>query len=491
MRAFLADDTAARSVGAESVANRLEAHSEVRLERPGSRGLFWLEPLVELDTDDGRLGFANVAPDDVDAILAEGRAHPSCIGEVDALPFLRRQQRRLFTRVGHAPPLDLDAYRRLGGLEALEKARSLPPLEVIDAIERSGLRGRGGAGFPAGRKWRTVADQPARPRYLVCNADEGDSGTYADRLLMESDPFALLEGMLIAAHAVGAEAGFIYVRSEYPLAIRRLRAAIERLEEEGIGQGCRFVLRRGAGAYICGEETALLDSLEGRRGMVRSKPPVPAVAGLFGQPTLVHNVLTFAAALDIIGNGPEAYAALGSGDSRGTQPFQLAGNIACGGLVELEFGVTLRTLVEDFGGGTRSRRPIGGVQVGGPLGGYFGADELDLPATYEALASAGGMLGHGGVVVYDDSVDWRAQAEFAFEFCALESCGKCTPCRIGAVRGRELIQEIRAHGMSASRRELLGDLCEVMRDGSLCAMGGLTPQPVQSAMRLAERGGQP
>ena len=479
------DDSAARSVGADAVAAALAAQPGASVRRNGSRGLYWLEPLVELEQDGQRIAFGNVTPDDAPALVAAGRSHARCLGPVDQIDWLSRQRRGLFARAGVIEPLDLDDYRAHGGLAALEKARATAPSRVIDWVERSGLRGRGGAGFPAARKWRTVAEQPAMPRYLVCNADEGDSGTFADRLLMEADPLSLVEGLLIAAHATGAAEGYIYIRSEYPLAIERMRAAVGVFSAAGLDAGVRLHVRRGAGAYICGEETALLDSLEGKRGMIRPKPPIPAIAGLFGQPTLVHNVLTLASVLQVIGDEGAGYASIGVAPSCGTQAFQLAGNIRRGGLVELPFGVTLRQLVEDFGGGTRSGRPLGGVQVGGPLGAYLGPDQLDVAMTYEALAGVGALLGHGGIVVFDDTVDWLTQAEFAFEFCAIESCGKCTPCRVGSVRGRELMQQVRGSGMNAKRRELLHDLCEVMRDASLCAMGGLTPGPVQSAIRLA------
>jgi formate dehydrogenase iron-sulfur subunit len=462
--------------------------------RNGSRGMLWLEPLVEVETAVGRVGYGPVALRDVagllDAGFAEGADHALSLGLVDQIDWLASQQRVTFARVGIIDPLDLDGYRAHGGLRGLERAVAIPQQEVVADVLASGLRGRGGAGFPAGIKWRTVLEAEGDQKYICCNADEGDSGTFADRMLMEGDPFTLLEGMAIAGIATGATQGLIYVRSEYPDAIATLRTAIDIAHVDGwlgpdvMGSGRAFDIRvvEGAGSYVCGEETAMLESLEGKRGMVRPKPPIPALQGLFGKPTLVNNVLTLAAVPGIIADGAAAYQALGMDRSRGTQVFQLAGNIARGGIVEVAFGVTLGELVEGYGGGTRSGRPLRAVQVGGPLGAYLPADTLDVPMDYEALAAAGGLLGHGGIVVFDDSVDMAAQARFAMEFCAAESCGKCTPCRVGSTRGVEVIDKITA-GVDRERNlVLLEDLCTTMTDGSLCAMGGLTPLPVRSAL---------
>jgi formate dehydrogenase iron-sulfur subunit len=426
----------------------------------------------------------------LDAGFAEGADHALSLGLVDQIDWLASQQRVTFARVGIIDPLDLDDYRAHGGLRGLARAIAIPQQEVVADVLASGLRGRGGAGFPAGIKWRTVLEAEGDQKYICCNADEGDSGTFADRMLMEGDPFTLLEGMAIAGIATGATQGLIYVRSEYPDAIATLRTAIDIAHVDGwlgpdvMGSGRAFDIRvvEGAGSYVCGEETAMLESLEGKRGMVRPKPPIPALQGLFGKPTLVNNVLTLAAVPGIIADGAAAYQALGMDRSRGTQVFQLAGNIARGGIVEVAFGVTLGELVEGYGGGTRSGRPLRAVQVGGPLGAYLPADTLDVPMDYEALAAAGGLLGHGGIVVFDDSVDMAAQARFAMEFCAAESCGKCTPCRVGSTRGVEVIDKITA-GVDRERNlVLLEDLCTTMTDGSLCAMGGLTPLPVRSAL---------
>jgi formate dehydrogenase iron-sulfur subunit len=499
IRVYVPRDSAARSVGADEVAFAIEAGLRERgvdaeVVRNGSRGMLWLEPLVEVETPAGRVGYGPVTLRDVagllDGGLPDGAPHSLSLGLVDEIEWLASQQRVTFARVGVIDPLDLDDYRAHGGLRGLERAVAITSEEIVADVLASGLRGRGGAGFPAGIKWRTVLEAQAEEKYVCCNADEGDSGTFADRMLMEGDPFTLLEGMAIAGLATGATQGLIYVRSEYPDAIAILRTAIDIARVDGwlgpdvMGSGRAFDIRvvEGAGSYVCGEETAMLESLEGKRGMVRPKPPIPALQGLFGKPTLVNNVLTLAAVPGIMADGAAAYQALGMERSRGTQVFQLAGNIARGGIVELAFGVTLGELVDGYGGGTRSGRPLRAVQVGGPLGAYLPADTLDVPMDYEALAAAGGLLGHGGIVAFDDTVDMAAQARFAMEFCAAESCGKCTPCRIGSTRGVEVIDRITA-GIDRDRNLiLLEDLCTTMTDGSLCAMGGLTPLPVRSAL---------
>ena len=492
-------DSAARSVGADDVAALIVASAatrgdEVELVRNGSRGLLWLEPMVEVVTAEGRIAYGPVTASDVDSLLDAGLLlggdHPLCLGRTDDIPWLARQQRVTFARVGVVDPLDPVDYERHGGLVGLRRALTLTRDEVVSEVFASGLRGRGGAGFPAGIKWRTVLEAEGDVKYVCCNADEGDSGTFADRMLIEGDPFTLIEGMAIAGIAVGAEIGFVYLRSEYPDAIAVLEAALVRAREEGwlgadvLGSGHAFDIsvRVGAGSYVCGEETAMLESLEGKRGMVRPKPPVPALSGLFGRPTVINNVLTLATVPMVLADGASAYQQLGVGRSRGTQVFQLAGNVARGGIVETAFGVTLDTLVNDFGGGTRSGRPLRAVQVGGPLGAYLPPDALDVGMDYEELAAAGGMLGHGGVVVFDDGVDMAQQARFAMEFCAVESCGKCTPCRVGAVRGVEVIDRVIAGVERQANLVLLNDLCDLMTDGSLCAMGGLTPLPVRSAL---------
>jgi formate dehydrogenase iron-sulfur subunit len=499
-RVFVSQDAASLSLGTARMARLMgeEAASRgqpLEIVSTGSRGLFWLEPLVEVETTEGRIAYGPIRPSDIaglfDAGFLAGAAHPLRLGLLEDLPYLARQQRFTFLRCGIVDPLSVDDYRTHGGFAGLERALGLTPQAIVDEVKLSGLRGRGGAGFPTGIKWDTVLHAEADQKYIVCNADEGDSGTFADRMLMEGDPFCLIEGMTIAGLAVGATKGFIYIRSEYPHAFRTMTRAIELATKAGclgasvLGSGRAFTLetRLGAGAYICGEETSLLDSLEGKRGMVRAKPPLPAVKGLFGKPTVVNNVLSLAGVPWILVNGGQAYADVGMGRSRGTLPVQLAGNVKRGGLIELAFGATLREIVEEFGGGTATGRPVKAVQVGGPLGAYFPESMLDLPLDYEALAAEKGLLGHGGVVVFDDSVDLAHQARFAFAFCAAESCGKCTPCRVGAVRGVEVMDRIIAGIEPAKNFEVLEDLCTLMTDASLCAMGGLTPVPVLSALR--------
>jgi len=501
LQLYLPRDTTALALGAERVAVALlqeAARRDLPLElvRNGSRGMFWLEPLLELVQGGERIAFGPVSvaavPTLLDALASDAAAHPLCLGPVEAIPFLQSQQRLTFARAGQGDPLCLDTYRSLEGFAGLERALRLEPQDIVNVVTESGLRGRGGAAFPAGIKWQTVLDAPGRQKYIVCNADEGDSGTFADRLLLEADPYQLIEGMIIAGLAVGATQGYIYLRSEYPLARQVLAAAIARARQEeylgdnirGSGRTFQLELRIGAGAYICGEETSLLDSLEGKRGMVRAKPPLPAIAGLFGQPTVVNNVLTLAAVTTVLAKGATFYRDFGMGRSRGTLAVQLAGNVRRGGLVELAFGASLRRLVEEFGGGSYSGRPLRAIQVGGPLGAYLPESQWDTALDYEAFAAVGAMLGHGGVVLFDDSVDMAAQARFAMEFCALESCGKCTPCRIGSVRGVEVIDRIIAREAPGQNIALLQDLCDTMEAGSLCAMGGLTPHPVRSALRF-------
>ena len=500
-KVFVPMDSAALSMGANEVAKAISDQAtksglDVSVVRNGSRGMLWLEPLVEVETEAGRVGYANVSADQIPDLIAagflSGSSHDSCLGLVEELDFLKNQTRITFARVGVTDPLSLVDYEANGGLKGLRNAIVMTPAKIVDEVTESGLRGRGGAGFPAGIKWKTVLNTESDQKYICCNADEGDSGTFADRMLMEGDPFTLIEGMIIAGIAVGATQGLIYVRSEYPHAIDVLNQAIEIANESKIlgdsvlGSGFKFNLevRVGAGSYVCGEETAMLESLEGKRGMVRAKPPIPALVGLFGKPTVINNVMTLAAVPMILADGAASYQSFGVDRSRGTQVFQLAGNILRGGIVELPFGITLGDLVNKVGGGTHSGRPVKTVQIGGPLGAYLGVESWDVPMGYESLAEVGGMLGHGGIVVFDDTVNMAKHARFAMEFCAEESCGKCTPCRIGSTRGVEVIDRIVAGEEQAKNLELLEDLCEVMTDGSLCAMGGLTPLPVRSALKL-------
>ncbi|MGJ4944929.1 formate dehydrogenase beta subunit [Bradyrhizobium sp. HKCCYLS1011] len=499
LRLYVPGDAGALAVGADEVVTALHTAAlqlglAIDIVRTGSRGLYWLEPLVEVATPEGRIGFGPVTSADaaslLDAIVSSGQ-HPLRLGAVEEIPWLKRQTRLTFARCGIIDPLSLDDYRAHGGYRGLARALTLTPDEIIAEVTTSGLRGRGGAGFPTGIKWKTVAQTAADRKYVICNADEGDSGTFADRMLMEGDPFVLIEGMTIAGIAVGATKGYIYSRSEYPHAIAATAKAIAIARKAGLlgdkiaGSNFSFDLevRMGAGAYVCGEETALMESLEGKRGLVRAKPPLPAHHGLFGKPTVVNNLLSFAAIPFILDEGAKAYADFGMGRSRGTMPIQLAGNIKYGGLFETAFGITLGELVDEVGGGTFTGRPVRAVQVGGPLGAYFPRALFDTPFDYEAFATRDGLIGHGGIVVFDDTVDMAKQARFAMEFCAIESCGKCTPCRIGSTRGVETIDKIRRGDRVGENIALVEDLCSTMKLGSLCALGGFTPYPVLSALK--------
>ncbi|WP_026638610.1 formate dehydrogenase beta subunit [Bordetella petrii] len=497
---YLPRDAAALAMDADAVALAIAQEAArrglaVNLVRNGSRGLLWLEPLAEVATPAGRIAYGPVQPEDVpglfDAGWLQGGAHPLCHGPTQEIGYLKNQQRLTFARAGITDPLSLQDYAAHEGLQGVRRALSLSPQQIVDEITESGLRGRGGAAFPTGIKWKTVLGTPSDQKYIVCNADEGDSGTFSDRLIMEGDPYVLIEGMIIAGLAVGATYGYIYVRSEYPHAIATLNAAIERARAagwlgsdiQGSGRGFDLEVRKGAGAYICGEETSLLESLEGKRGVVRAKPPLPAIAGLFGKPTVINNVISLATVPIILARGAAFYRDYGMGRSQGTLPFQLAGNIKRGGLVEVAFGITLRELLYDYGGGSASGRPLRAVQVGGPLGAYLPESQWDAPLDYEAYAAISAMVGHGGIVAFDDTVDMARMARYAMEFCAVESCGKCTPCRIGAVRGVETLDRIAARGACHEQQvHLLRDLCDTMLGGSLCALGGMTPYPVLSAL---------
>jgi formate dehydrogenase iron-sulfur subunit len=480
---YLSADAASVAVGADAVADALTRLTDRRIIRTGSRGLVWLEPMIEVATRQGRVAYGPVTPEDLPGLLSAGMlaggAHPLCLGPTEAIPFLQRQTRLTFARCGIVDPRSFSDYVAHGGMKGIERARAIGPEATVREVLDSGLRGRGGAGFPTGIKWQTVAAAGTGQKYVCCNADEGDSGTFSDRMLMEGDPFGVIEGMAIAGYAVAATRGFIYIRSEYPHAIASMTEAATAGRREGL---LDVEIRVGAGAYICGEETAMLESLEGKRGQVRAKPPLPAHQGLFGRPTVINNLVTLASVPGILAHGAAAYSDFGMGRSRGTMPIQLAGNVRHPGLFEAGFGITLGELVHDIGGGTATGRPVRAVQVGGPLGAYFPPALFDTKFDYEAFAARDGLIGHGGIVVFDDSVDLAKQARFAMEFCAVESCGKCTPCRIGSTRGVEVIDRITAGIAPEANLTLLRDLCETMKFSSLCALGGLTHNPVLSAL---------
>ncbi len=493
MKIYLPLDSAAVALGADEIAHAIENHAHakgvaVTLVRNGSRGMVWLEPMVEVEGPKGRLAFGPMTLADVPALFGDLSAHPKALGLTEDLPWLKAQTRLTFARVGVIDPLSLDDYKAQGGLTGLTRALTMDKAAIVAEVTASGLRGRGGAGFPTGIKWKTVSEALADRKYIVCNADEGDSATFADRMLMEGDPFTLIEGMAIAGVACGATKGFVYIRSEYPVAVRVMQDAVAIAQAAGVlgasvlGSGHAFDMevRVGAGAYVCGEETSLLNSLEGKRGVVRAKPPLPALQGFMGKPTVVNNVISLASIPVIFEKGAEFYKGFGLGRSRGTIPLQIAGNVKHGGLYEIAFGLTLGEIVDTIAGGTASGRPVKAVQVGGPLGAYFPRALFDTPFGYEEFAGKDGLIGHAGLTVFDESADMLAQARFAMEFCAIESCGKCTPCRIGAVRGVETVDRI-AKGDTAAI-PLLTDLCATMKAGSLCALGGFTPYPVLSAL---------
>jgi len=498
LRIFIPRDAGALAVGAEEVAASFATAAKrsslaIDIVRTGSRGLYWLEPMVEVETPAGRIAFGPLTPGDAEGVLGAlvtDGAHPLRLGPTEDIPWLNRQTRLTFARCGVVDLRSVADYRRHGGYAGLTRALSLGPEAIIEEVLQSGLRGRGGAGFPTGIKWRTVAQAQGAQKYIVCNADEGDSGTFADRMIMEGDPLVLIEGMTIAAIATGATKGYVYIRSEYPHAVAAMEAACAAARRDSaLGHGIAgspydfdIEVRVGAGAYVCGEETSLLESIEGKRGTVRAKPPLPAHKGLFGQPTVINNVLSFASVPVIFEKGAAFYRDFGMGRSRGTMPIQLAGNVRHGGLFETAFGITLGELVDEIGGGTASGRPVRAVQVGGPLGAYFPRALFDTPFDYEAFAARDGLIGHGGIVVFDDSVDMAKQARFAMEFCAIESCGKCTPCRIGSTRGVETIDRIIRGEDRDANLTLVEDLCNTMKFGSLCALGGFTPYPVLSAL---------
>ncbi len=496
---YIPGDSGALALGAEKVAKAIEKEIAARgidakIVRNGSRGLYWLEPMVEVETPEGRVAYGPVTAKDVpslfDAGLVSGASHKLSLGKTDDIPFLAKQTRLTFARVGITDPLSLDDYKAHGGLRGLEKAAATAPAEIVKTVTDSGLRGRGGAGFPTGIKWKTVMDAVADRKYILCNADEGDSGTFADRMIMEGDPFVLIEGMTIAGIATGATKGFVYIRSEYPHAIATMTRAVEIARKRGVlgvnvlGSPNAFdiEIRSGAGAYVCGEETSLMNSVEGKRGIVRAKPPLPAIQGLFGKPTVINNVISLASVPIIMDRGAAFYKDFGMGRSRGTIPIQIAGNVKHGGLFEAAFGLTLGEIVDDIGGGTATGRPVKAVQVGGPLGAYFPRKLFDTPFDYEAFAAKDGLVGHAGIVVFDDTADMLKQARFAMEFCAIESCGKCTPCRIGSTRGVETIDKIAAGIEPEKNLALVTDLCNTMKFGSLCALGGFTPYPVMSSI---------
>jgi len=456
----------------------------------GCMGLCAEGPLVATET--GTL-YQHVVPADAGEILDSLEASPvdRLICRTD-VPFFQRQKKIVLENSGIVDPERVEEYVGASGYGALINVLTeMAPSEVVQEVVKSGLRGRGGAGYPTGLKWSTVAKAAGQQKYVICNADEGDPGAFMDRSVLESDPHRVLEGMLIAAFAVGASEGYIYVRAEYPLAIKRLRTAIRQAERIGLlGSticGTRFSfridLRLGAGAFVCGEETALIASVEGRRGTPRPRPPYPAQEGLFGCPTLINNVETYANIAPIIRNGGEWYSQIGTEKSKGTKVFALAGSVLNTGLVEVPMGITLREIVFDIGGGIPGGRAFKAVQTGGPSGGCLPSQFLDMPVDYESLAKAGSIMGSGGMIVMDESSCMVDVAKYFMDFCMTESCGKCVPCRVGTYQMNELLARIT--GCSATTQEiiLLEELCDLLRNTSLCGLGQSAPNPVVSTLR--------
>ena len=463
---------------------------DVLIKRVGCLGLCAAGPLVEIPQT-GRL-FEHVSPDDVDGIVAALTTVKPTDGRVPLGPFFERQERVATENFGRVDPESLDDYLGRGGYEALRRALTeMTSAEVRDEITRSGLRGRGGAGYPTGLKWTTVAKAQGSPKYVICNADEGDPGAFMDRSVLESDPYRVLEGMAIAAFAVHASEGYIYCRAEYPLAVARLRTAIRQAQRAGfLGQGIADTsfsfdvqVRLGAGAFVCGEETALIASVEGRRGTPRPRPPYPAVSGLWGRPTLINNVETFASAPTILRKGPEWYAAIGHGKSRGTKVFALAGRIVNTGLVEVPMGMTLREIVFDIGGGIIDGRPFKAVQTGGPSGGCIPAEHLDMPVSYESLIEVGSFMGSGGLIVMDDTSCMVDVAKYFQDFCRDESCGKCTPCRVGTTQMWMLLDLITRGVATLDDLATLERLAGIIQKTALCGLGQGAPNPIFSTLR--------
>lgn len=480
-RLYLSNDTSSKAAGIERLAQEWAGHPDVELIRTSARGAFFLEPIVERDTPNGRVAWTHVHPGDLTLILADEGGTP-----VDRIRFLADQTRITYADFGLIQPLSIENYREYGGLKGLDRAHALSPEEIIGELKTSGFRGRGGAAFPVWKKWEVARHTEADCKYVVANADEGDAGTYCDRMMMEGEPFRLIEGMAICARAIGANRGYIYCRQEYPVAQKVIKRAIAIAEQNGMldRDGRRFQIEvfRGAGSYVCGEETALLESLEGRRGVVRAKPPYPAVAGLYGRPTVVSNVLTFATVPSIIARSGQWYASMGTERSRGTIALQIGGRVKQPGLVEIPFGATLEHVLDRFGGGMTPGARFKAVQVGGPLGSLFPAEKLDIRICYDEFAKAGAILGHGGIVVFDDETDMVQLARHFMGFTADESCGKCTPCRIGSVRAREILERIERGQGRLGDLEVLADLGETMKTASLCALGGRAPYPVLTAI---------
>jgi bidirectional [NiFe] hydrogenase diaphorase subunit len=476
----------------QEITDRLVADgvTDVAVKRVGCLGLCAAGPLVEVP-ETGEL-FRKVSPDDVGDVVVRLKEAHAAETKPALEPFFSRQHRVVLENCGRVDPESIDDYVSRRGYHALNRAViEMTPQHVIDEISKSGLRGRGGAGYPTGLKWSTVAKQPGGPKYVVCNADEGDPGAFMDRSVLESDPYRVLEGMAIAAYAVGASHGFVYCRAEYPLAVQRLKAAIHRAEKAGfLGRGIAgstfdftVELRLGAGAFVCGEETALIASIQGGRGTPVPRPPFPAASGLRGRPTLINNVETFASVPVVVREGGEAYAQVGVGKSRGTKVFALAGRIVNGGLIEVPLGIRLRDVIFEIGGGVPEGRKFKAVQTGGPSGGCLPEELLDMSVDYESLLAAGSFMGSGGMIVMDDTSCMVDVARYFMDFCREESCGKCVPCRVGTTELHMLLTKIAEGRATMADLEQLEKVGAMVRDTSLCGLGQGAPNPVFSTLR--------
>ena len=466
--------------------------TDVAVKRVGCLGLCAAGPLIQIP-ETGKL-LRGVTPDRLEPVVEELRtAHPTGQME-DQQPFFSKQVRVATENMGRIDPEDIDDYQAHGGYEGLRQVlTSMSPAEVRDEITRSGLRGRGGAGYGTGLKWTTVAKAQGSPKYVICNADEGDPGAFMDRSVLESDPYRVLEGMAIAAYAVEATEGYIYCRAEYPLAVARLRTAIRNAQRSGfLGSAIAdtnfsfdIQVRLGAGAFVCGEETALIASVEGRRGTPRPRPPYPAVAGLWGKPTLINNVETYANVPSIIRNGAQWYSSIGAPESRskGTKVFALAGRVVNTGLVEVPMGITLREIIYDIGGGIPDGRPFKAVQTGGPGGGCIPAEYLDMPVDYESLIKVGSFMGSGGMIVMDDTSCMVDVARYFMDFCREESCGKCPPCRVGTTELYRMLDSICSGEATMDDLERMAKLAGIVAKTSLCGLGAGAPNPIFSTLR--------
>ena len=498
MRIVIGQGSCGIAAGAEKVRKALvNQNVTADISITGCIGMCWLEPIVDIYDENNQLTrLVRVSENDAEAIASfvnggdESKIASLRVTDEDS-EFLSKQTRIALRNCGIIDPENIEEYIEKDGYQALKKVLGTTPEEVIEIIRTSGLAGRGGAGFPTWFKWNAARQSAGEEKYLICNADEGDPGAFMDRAVIESDPHNLIEGMLIGAYAIGAKHAVVYVRAEYPLAIKRLKNAIRQATEKGIiggnifgtGFSCDFTIKAGAGAFVCGEETALIESLEGHRGMPRLKPPFPAQSGFWRKPSNINNVETFANVAWIINNGGEAFAAMGTEGSKGTKVFAVTGKVKRSGLVEIPMGKTLRDVIFDIGGGMKTDKPFKAVQMGGPSGGCIPADLIDTVIDYKALGATGAIMGSGGMVVMDESTCMVGMAKFFLDFTAKESCGKCIHCRIGTKRMLEMLERITNGEGKDGDIELLEELCYSIKDGALCGLGQTAPNPVLTTIK--------